>query len=100
MGLSKLGSEPVDKVPPPGLRECELKQRIWWKLVFLDWYLSPIANHTYLIHPAQMTTVLPANTNWDQLRDRVVFGLKERKVYTTSAFLIAKAEVAVSVREL
>ncbi|KAG9094259.1 hypothetical protein FRC06_011005 [Ceratobasidium sp. 370] len=100
MGLSKLGSEPVGEVPPPGLRERELKRRVWWNLVFLDWYLSPMAGHTYLIHPAQTTTALPANADWDELQDGVVFEPRERKVYTSSAFLITKAEVAVSVREL
>lgn len=100
MGLSKLGSEVVGQIPPPGLRDRELKRRVWWNLVFLDWYLSPFVGHTYLIHPAQCNTDLPANADWDELQDGKVFQPKNRKQWSGTAFLIAKSEVARSVREL
>ncbi|KAG8719424.1 hypothetical protein FRC09_011144 [Ceratobasidium sp. 395] len=100
MGLAKLGTEPVGSVPPPGLLRRELKRRVWWNLVFLDWYLSPMAGYTYLIHPAQMTTGMPANVDWDELIDGEVFEPQERGVYTSGSFLGVKCEVAVSVREL
>ncbi|QRV88596.1 Fungal specific transcription factor domain [Ceratobasidium sp. AG-Ba] len=100
MGLSKLGSEPVGQVPAPGLLEREVKRRVWWNLVFLDWYLSPMGGNTYLIHPGQMTTSPPTNADWSELRDGVQFEPQERKNYTTASFLITKTELAASVREL
>ncbi|KAF8600482.1 hypothetical protein BDV93DRAFT_262948 [Ceratobasidium sp. AG-I] len=100
MGLSKLGSEVDGQIPPQGLRERELKRRVWWNLVFLDWYLSPFCGHTYLVHPSQCNTGLPANADWDELQDGKVFEPRGRKQWSGTAFLIAKSEVAKSVREL
>ncbi|CEL56223.1 putative transcriptional regulatory protein C1F7,11c OS=Schizosaccharomyces pombe (strain 972 / ATCC 24843) GN=SPAC1F7.11c PE=4 SV=1 [Rhizoctonia solani AG-1 IB] len=100
MGLSKLGSETVGHVPPPGLRERELRRRVWWNIVFLDWYLSPSVGHSYLIHPAQCNTAFPANLDWEEMTDGRRFEPRPRDQWTGAAFLIAKAEVAESVREL
>ncbi|CAE6443038.1 unnamed protein product [Rhizoctonia solani] len=100
MGLSKLGSEPAGQVPPPGLRERELRRRVWWNIVFMDWYLSPSVGHSYLIHPAQCTTAFPANLDWEEMVDGRRFEPRPRDQWTGAAFLIAKAEVAESVREL
>ncbi|CUA77143.1 potential fungal transcription factor with N terminal zinc cluster domain most similar to that of HAP1 [Rhizoctonia solani] len=100
MGLSKLGSEPVGQVPAPGLRERELRRRVWWNIVFMDWYLSPSVGHSYLIHPAQCTTALPANLDWEEMVDGRRFEPRPRDQWTGAAFLIAKAELAKSVREL
>ncbi|CAE6437487.1 unnamed protein product [Rhizoctonia solani] len=100
MGLSKLGSEAIGHVPPPGLRERELRRRIWWNIVFMDWYLSPSVSHSYLIHPAQCTTAFPANLDWEEMVEGRRFEPRPRDQWTGAAFLIAKAEVAESVREL
>ncbi|KDN43263.1 hypothetical protein RSAG8_06230, partial [Rhizoctonia solani AG-8 WAC10335] len=100
IGLSKLGSETVGRVPPPGLRERELRRRVWWNIVFIDWYLSPSVGHSYLIHPAQCTTAFPANLDWEEMVDGRRFEPRPRDQWTGAAFLIAKAEVAESVREL
>ncbi|CAE6495509.1 unnamed protein product [Rhizoctonia solani] len=100
MGLSKLGSETVGQVPPPGLRERELRRRVWWNIVFFDWYLSPSVGHSYLIHPAQCTTAFPANMDWEEMVEGRRFEPRPRDQWTGAAFLIAKAEVAESVREL
>ncbi|CAE6496745.1 unnamed protein product [Rhizoctonia solani] len=100
MGLSKLGSEAIGRVPPPGLRERELRRRVWWNIVFMDWYLSPSVGHSYLIHPAQCTTAFPANLEWEEMVDGRRFEPRPRNQWTGAAFLIAKAEVSESVREL
>jgi hypothetical protein len=100
MGLSKLGSEPIGQIPPPGLRERELRRRVWWNVVFMDWYLSPSVGHSYLIHPAQCTTALPANLNWEEMVDGRRFEPKDRNQWTGASFLIAKVGLAESVREL
>ncbi|CAE7065187.1 unnamed protein product [Rhizoctonia solani] len=100
MGLSKLGAEAVGHVPPPGLRDRELRRRVWWNIVFMDWYLSPSVGHSYLIHPAQCTTAVPANLDWEEMVDGRRFEPRPRDQWTGAAFLIAKAEVAESVREL
>ncbi|KAB5593921.1 transcriptional regulatory protein [Ceratobasidium theobromae] len=99
-GLSKLGSEPQGQIPPPGLRKRELGRRVWWNIVFLDWYLSPTVAHSYLVHPAQCTTDFPANLDWEEMRDGFRFEPKDRSQWTGASFLIAKAGLAESVREL
>lgn len=100
MGLSKLGSETVGQIPPPGLRERELRRRVWWNIIFMDWYLSPMVGHSYLIHPAQFNTAFPANLNWEEMADGRRFEPRDRNQWSEAAFLISKAEVAESVREL
>ncbi|KAJ1306556.1 hypothetical protein OPQ81_007557 [Rhizoctonia solani] len=100
MGLSKLGSEPIGQVPPAGLRVRELRRRVWWNIVFMDWYLSPSVGHSYLIHPAQCTTAFPANMDWEEMVDGRRFEPRPRDQWTGASFLIAKAELAESVREL
>ncbi|KAG8730714.1 hypothetical protein FRC11_005991 [Ceratobasidium sp. 423] len=56
--------------------------------------------HSYLIHPAQCTTAFPANLDWEEMVDGRRFEPRPRDQWTGAAFLIAKAELAESVREL
>lgn len=62
--------------------------------------MSPSCGHTYLVHPAQCNTAIPANADWGELQDGKVFEPRDRKQYSGAAFLIGKSEVARSVREL
>ncbi|OJJ50269.1 hypothetical protein ASPZODRAFT_59320 [Penicilliopsis zonata CBS 506.65] len=56
-----------------GELEAEIKRRLWWYLAAYDWllaYMSGPQEYTYLIHPAQINTRMPANTEDDALQEK------------------------------
>ncbi|EJU03431.1 hypothetical protein DACRYDRAFT_21034 [Dacryopinax primogenitus] len=99
-GLHRLGQEPHGVAPPKGLIQRELRRRVWWNVVFLDWNISTQMNSTYLIHPNQCNTAKPMNLDWDDMVEGRPLPTKPTVERTSASMLLAKVGLAGTVREL
>ncbi|KZT55285.1 hypothetical protein CALCODRAFT_357919 [Calocera cornea HHB12733] len=100
LGLHRLGGEIEQAVPPEGLLFREIRRRVWWNVVFLDWNISTQMNRTYLIHPNQCDTAKPLNLDWEDMIDGRPLRPKPSDKHTNVSMLLAKILLAGSVREL
>lgn len=78
LGLSRLGPELAADASPDQIRakfgsrwqlaaDREVGRRIWFALVEQDVSFAPEHNYTYLIHPSMNKSVIPANTEDEEL---------------------------------
>ncbi|KZP01847.1 hypothetical protein CALVIDRAFT_19064 [Calocera viscosa TUFC12733] len=99
-GLHSMGGETEQVIPPEGLVTREVKRRVWWNVVFLDWNISTQMHRTYLIHPAQCHTAKPLNLDWEDMVEGRPLYSKPNDQHTNVSMLLAKILLAGTVREL
>ncbi|KAN0063165.1 hypothetical protein ACQY0O_004329 [Thecaphora frezii] len=98
MGLHRLGSA----MPQPNdvgedLVTIETGVRIWWYLVVKDW-CSAQREGSYTIHPSQMTTRRPLNTN-DNLLVKGIHEELPSSEHTEMSYVLAQISLAHVIRE-
>ena len=85
---------------PSSSSTLQLRRRLWWSLVILDWQYAPYLQNTYCIQRGQFDTAIPLNSNLEDLKDSGALHERPEKQRTSASLLRAKCVIAEATQKL
>jgi len=93
MGYAYIGEEEISE-HNPGVQLRELKRRLWWTLVTLDWRYAGNTQAMHILSPDSFTTSMPSNVNLEEVTDNRAFSPEKDSVPTDATLLRSKCFIA------
>lgn len=102
-----LGIDRLGELPAPSAEESqqeiilrhEMQKRVWWAIVSMEWYRTPLTNGVCTIHPEQFTTPLPRNYNDSDLLLDPVPPPRPMSEYTDTSYSHARVALGATMRQ-